>query len=266
VTLSPALEATDLVVGYRTKRQSTAVLGPVDLALLPGTLTCSVGPNGAGKSTLLRTLCGVQAPLSGTVSLGGRPIAAMSAVERARVVAVVGTERPAADLLTVFDAVAMGRHPHTGWAATLSSDDQDTVRAALSVTGLDSLGHRHVDTLSDGERQRVSIACALAQQPRVLILDEPTAFLDVNRRVDMIELLLDLAHNEGLAVLLCTHDLELALPVADRVWCIANGTCAVGSLDEVDASGALAGAFGTAICHDPATGRVHIALTRPRRV
>ena len=218
---SGVLAARDLVVGYRSRRGGDRLLlTDLDLDLAAGELTCLLGPNGCGKSTLLRGLTGLQAPLAGQVTLDGRDLTALSSRHRARLLSIVLTEAVDGGLLRCADLVALGRYPYTGWSGRLQPADVAAVRWALRVTGVEALAGRRVDELSDGERQRVLIARALAQQPAVLALDEPTAFVDLPHRVELAELLRSLARECGLAVLLVTHDLSLALRSADTVWLI----------------------------------------------
>ncbi len=218
---SGVLAARELTVGYRSRRSGDRLLlTDLHLDLAAGELTCLLGPNGCGKSTLLRGLTGLQAPLAGQVTLDGRDLTALSSRHRARLLSIVLTEAVDGGLLRCADLVALGRYPYTGWSGRLQPADVAAVRWALRVTGVEALAGRRVDELSDGERQRVLIARALAQQPAVLALDEPTAFVDLPHRVELAELLRSLARECGLAVLLVTHDLSLALRSADTVWLI----------------------------------------------
>lgn len=220
------------------------LLGPLDLAIPSGRFVCLLGANGAGKSTLIRTLCAMQAPVAGQVHLDGEPIHAMSAAQRARRLAVVLTERVDGTLMRGYELASMGRYPYLGWAGRLSADDHRIVHQALSSTGALSLADRLVAELSDGERQKIMIARALAQQPRLLVLDEATAFLDLPRRVGTMQLLLDLAHRNGLAVLLSTHDLELALRYADELWLIdGQRSMHVGAPEDLAIDGVLGTSF-----------------------
>ncbi|MCT9127197.1 ABC transporter ATP-binding protein [Cupriavidus gilardii] len=220
------------------------LLGPLDLAIPSGRFVCLLGANGAGKSTLIRTLCAMQAPVAGQVDLDGEPIHAMSAAQRARRLAVVLTERVDGTLMRGYELASMGRYPYLGWAGRLSADDHRIVHQALSSAGALSLADRLVAELSDGERQKIMIARALAQQPRLLVLDEATAFLDLPRRVGTMQLLLDLAHRNGLAVLLSTHDLELALRYADELWLIdGQRSMHVGAPEDLAIDGVLGTSF-----------------------
>jgi iron complex transport system ATP-binding protein len=205
-----------LSVGYRAgrRRPPRVVLAAVSARAAAG----EVGPNGAGKSTLLHAVAGLLRPLAGTVRIDGADLAALPPAERARRLAVVLTERVEPGLLSVEDLVALGRHPHTGPTGALRDADRLAVAAAVEAAGAAHLAGRRVAELSDGERQRVLVARALAQEPAALLLDEPTAFLDVSARVGLLGLLRRLAREDGLCVLASTHDLETALRLADRVW------------------------------------------------
>ncbi|MDA8020919.1 MAG: ABC transporter ATP-binding protein, partial [Thermoanaerobaculia bacterium] len=188
------------------------------MQLRPGELVCLVGPNGAGKSTLMRTLAGMQPALGGEVLLDGADIHRLSARERARRLSVVSTDPVATGLLDVEAVVGLGRYPHTGWSGRLREEDHRIVRWAIAAVGIEDFVHRTVSELSDGERQKVMIARALAQEPQVMVLDEITAFLDLPRRVQMMQLLRQLARSSNRAILLSTHDLDLALRSADTIW------------------------------------------------
>jgi iron complex transport system ATP-binding protein len=218
------LATTGLTVGYHPgPRRETVVLADLDLVIEPGELVCLVGPNGSGKSTLLRTIAGMQPPLSGSAQLCGHDVTDLSPAERARRLAVVLTDHPDVGMMTAVDLVALGRYPHTGWSGRLSDADWQQVAWAMGATGADAFAQRPVGELSDGERQRVLIARALAQQPQLLALDEAVAFVDVPRRVELVQILRNLARECGLAVLLTTHDLDLAIRHADTLWLLEPG-------------------------------------------
>ncbi|MGH3696990.1 MAG: ABC transporter ATP-binding protein [Pseudonocardiaceae bacterium] len=226
----PVCVAEGLSVGYRSGRRCTAVLDGLDLELTSGSFTCLLGPNGSGKSTLLRTFAGMQRPLGGKLTLFGEDIARLRPRQLARRLGVVLTDRVTVGALSVTDLVELGRYPHRGWDGRPGENDAAIVQWAIDITGTQPLAHRDVDELSDGERQRVMIARALAQEPAMLLLDEPTAYLDVSRRVELTALLRSLAAETGKAVLCTTHDLELALRAADRIWLLdPDGTVIEGA-------------------------------------
>lgn len=229
------LEARGLDLGYGNARSGYHVVARgLSMQLHPGELVCLVGPNGAGKSTLMRTLAGMQPALAGQVLLDGADLHRISARERARRLSVVLTDNAAAGLLDVEAVVGLGRTPHTGWTGRLNAEDRRVVRWAIDAVGIEDFLRRPFSELSDGERQKVMIARALAQQPRVLILDEITAFLDLPRRVQIMRLLRDLVHTSERAILLSTHDLDLALRSADVVWLLPkDGPLATGSPEDL---------------------------------
>lgn len=224
-----AITTNRLTVGYRGHR----VVEDISLSLPCGRLVCLLGPNGAGKSTLLRTLCGFQPPIEGTVTISGSDITTMSAAEVARLVSVVLTDRPLTPSLTAREMVGMGRAPYTGFWGRLSDDDRRLVSEAMQTVGIDSLATRRMGRLSDGERQKVMIAKALAQHTPVIVLDEPTAFLDYPSKVAVMKTLARLAHDEGKTILMSTHDLELAAQLGDELMEIENKHIRKITADEV---------------------------------
>ena len=211
-------ELRGLTVGYNKGRHLHTVASNIDATLSSGTLVCLVGRNGVGKSTLLRTLALFQKPLAGDVFLDGRPLSSYSRQALAEVVSVVLTERGDLDNLTVYDVVGLGRTPYTNFLGTLRADDRSIVDEAIEAVGLTPLASRYMSCLSDGERQKVMIAKALAQQTPVIILDEPTAFLDYPSKAAILNLLRRLAHEHDKLVLLSTHDLDVAFRLADDIW------------------------------------------------
>lgn len=224
-----AITTNRLTVGYRGHR----VVEDISLSLPCGRLVCLLGPNGAGKSTLLRTLCGFQPPIAGTVTISGSDITTMSAAEVARLVSVVLTDRPLTPSLTAAEMVGMGRAPYTGFWGRLSDDDRRLVSEAMQTVGIAPLATRRMGQLSDGERQKVMIAKALAQHTPVIVLDEPTAFLDYPSKVAVMKTLARLAHDEGKTILMSTHDLELAAQLGDELMEIENKHIRKITADEV---------------------------------
>jgi iron complex transport system ATP-binding protein len=243
----PVLRASELTVGYGHGRVRRAVLGGLDLELHARDLVCLLGRNGIGKSTLLRTLARMQPPLAGTVELGGEDVRRLRPAELARRVAVVLTDRPLVGSLPARRVVELGRYPHSDWFGRMGERDAAAVTRSIEAAGVGHLAGRDFTHLSDGERQRVMIARALAQEPLLLVLDEPTAFLDAPSRVEIVALLRRLAHEEGLAVLLSTHDVELALRAADRLWLVgADSRIHSGAPEDLVLGGDVARAFDSA--------------------
>ena len=203
-----------LSVGY--KGFSPVVTG-INVEIKSGELTCLIGPNGIGKSTLLKTLTGFLPKLGGRLLLDGSDIDLLSQRERAKYISIVLTYKTDVQNLSVAEMVGMGRMPYTGFWGKLNAGDREIVAEAINMVGINHLKDRMVQTLSDGERQKVMIAKALAQQAPIIFLDEPTSFLDFPSKVEMLQLLHRLAKETDKVVFLSTHDLELALRIADRL-------------------------------------------------
>lgn len=238
------LQASQLSIGYTTKRETKTLANELDLALRAGEFVCLLGPNGSGKSTLIRTLSGMQEALSGSIELNGVNLPEITPRERAKAISVVLTENTPTGMLDVYSFVSLGRHPYSGWFGGLTSHDKERIEWALKAAGAEQFAARQVAELSDGERQKISIARALAQEAKVMLLDEPTAFLDLPRRVELMSLLRKLAHKEQLGLLLSTHDLDLALRFADRIWIMTEaGQLIQGYPESLALEGQLAAAF-----------------------
>lgn len=242
---TPLLETKELTVGYsRPKHCPRVVIERIDTRLNAGEFVCLLGPNGAGKSTLIRTLAGMQKPLGGEVRLVGDLLSSLSPRAVAKRMSLVLTDRPIVGLMPAATLVALGRHPYTGWRGRLNHEDEAAVRRAIADVGIEELAHRPVSELSDGERQKVMIARALAQEPRVMLLDEATAFLDLPRRVELMYLLRNLARTGERAILLSTHDLDLALRCADSLWLLpVGGPLVDGIPEDLVLDGAFSDAF-----------------------
>jgi len=259
--MDAVLQTQDLSIGYAPNHQAPFVVADhISVALNRGEFVCLLGPNGAGKSTLIRTLVGMQAPLAGCVRLMDEDVSSLSAQALAQLLSVVLTDRVQVGMLSVRDLVALGRYPYTDWTGRLTADDEAVIDWAIQSANAQSLTHRNVNALSDGERQKVMIARALAQQPEVMVLDEPTAFLDLPRRVEMMALLQHLAHSTNKAILLSTHDLDLALRSADRIWLLPQGgPLQVGAPEDLVLNGAFERAFQSDGVHfDADTGAFQI--------
>jgi iron complex transport system ATP-binding protein len=220
------------------------VAANISTSLQTGELVCLLGPNGAGKSTLLRTLAGMQPPIAGEVKLLEDDIYKLPPQELAKRLSLVLTEKIDVGMLSAYALVTMGRYPYTDWWGKLSSEDENIINWAIKSVGAVNLAQRNVSELSDGERQKIMIARALAQSPMVMLLDEPTAFLDLPRRVEIMQLLRQLARDTNQAILLSTHDLDLALRLADKIWLLGiNGILHVGAPEDLILSGAFADTF-----------------------
>ena len=202
-----------LSIGYSHK----VIAADINAQIKGGELTCLIGRNGTGKSTLMRTLAGFLKPLGGSALLDGRDVGRLSPAERSHLISVVLTDRVDVDGMRVKDLVSVGRQPYTGFFGKMSSDDEEVVNKAIADVGMTDFAGRQVNSLSDGERQKVMIAKALAQQTPVILLDEPTAFLDYPSKKEMFQMLSQLCHEQGKAALVSTHDLDIALPIADSV-------------------------------------------------
>lgn len=225
----------NLTVGYGEK----AVLSDINQTLQAGQMVCLLGANGAGKSTILRTLAGFLPPLSGKVLVDGRDLNSLSVSERSKAVSVVLTERVEVPYMKVVDLVGMGRSPYTGFFGTLTKEDKAIVGEAIEMVGIGNLAERTIDTLSDGERQKAFLAKALAQQTPIILLDEPTAFLDFHAKVSTLRLMLKLAHETDKTIFLSTHDVEMAIQLSDELWIVQDGNISTGTTASLTESGIL---------------------------
>lgn len=213
------IELINLSVGYGRTAVATGINTTVDA----GQLVCLVGRNGAGKSTLLRTIAGLQAKLSGEIHIGGNELSTMTTKELAKAVGIVLTDRPEEQSMTIRELAELGRTPYSGFLGVLSQADKDIARDALQQVGITPLADKRLSEISDGERQKAMIARTLSQQTPVILLDEPTAFLDFTSKVELLLLLQRLSHEEGKTILLTTHDINLAIKMADEIWLLDDG-------------------------------------------
>lgn len=216
------LSTYNLSIGYSKKGKKSIVQSNLNLKLAAGELVCLIGPNGSGKSTLLRTLAGLQKPLWGKIKVNDTYIEKLSHHSKAKLLALVLTERVEIDNATVFDIVSYGRYPYRSWLGSISKVDEEKILESIKSVNLEHKRDTYFTELSDGERQRAMIAKALAQDTPIIMLDEPTAHLDLPNRVEIMLLLHKLAHKTGKAILLSTHELDIALQAADVIWLITN--------------------------------------------
>lgn len=218
-----SVECKELTIGYKAKRTGfREVAAGINAELCGGRLTSLIGSNGIGKSTLLRTLSAFQPPLAGDVLVQGKSLRRYTNKELSRLIGVVLTERPALQNMSVRELVGLGRSPYTGFWGKLTAADEEIVTEAINDVGIENLQHRMIQTLSDGERQKVMIAKALAQQTPIIFLDEPTAFLDYPSKVEVMQLLHRLTRQSGKTIFLSTHDIELALQLSDILWLMSK--------------------------------------------
>ncbi len=266
----PAILTThDLAIGYLPPRRPPLVLAQdLMLTLHAGEIVCLLGQNGAGKTTLMRTLAGMQAPLHGSVQIMGAELSRLSPLERAQKLAIVLTERPDMGLITGYELVALGRHPYTNWFGQLTPDDEQIVQQAVSAVNAHDIAPHPVHELSDGQRQKLMIARALAQATPLILLDEPTAFLDLPRRIEVMQLLRQITRTMQRAILLSTHDLDLALRTADSLWLLGDdGKLYVGAPEDLILNGAFEAVFASSgLQFDIQTGTFQLEPSAERPV
>ena len=258
----------DLSIGYPDKHNTKRVAEHLNASIHSGELTCLLGTNGVGKSTLLRPLSAFQPPLGGDIDLLDRPLSTYDDRQLATVIGVVLTEKSDIRNMTVEELVGLGRSPYTGFWGTLKESDRKIVHEAIARVRIEPLTQRMVHTLSDGERQKVMIAKALAQETPIIFLDEPTAFLDFPSKVEVMQLLHNLTHTLQKTVFMSTHDLELALQIADKIWLMdrTNGI-AIGTPEDLSLEGKLSSFFSRkGITYDTETGFFRIDTDYRREI
>ena len=216
--LTNIIETFDLTIGYRSKNKVSVIADKLNIKVTSGQLICLLGKNGIGKSTLLRTLTKVQESLHGTIKLNGKPLHKIESLQLSKLLSLVLTERLPDSNLTVFELVALGRQPYTNWIGKLSEADLSQVYEALDRTNTRHLATSFYYQLSDGQLQKVLIARALAQDTPIIVLDEPTAHLDLHHTIETFTLLKELAQKYNKTIIISTHEINLALQLADALW------------------------------------------------
>lgn len=239
----PILSTQSLCVGHRSNRGSQTTAANINLQIEQGKMICLLGKNGIGKSTLLHTLAGFLPPISGKIFIENIPSESISAQKLAQKISVVLTNCNRIDNMSVTELVALGRMPYTNLFGRLTNSDWDIVNAMIDKVGIGPIKNKLINQISDGERQRAMIAKALTQQTPIVILDEPTAFLDLPGRISIMNLLQELAHTENIAIVQSTHDLEQALRFADTLWLMNDENISVGAPEDLVLSGKLSQTF-----------------------
>jgi iron complex transport system ATP-binding protein len=222
------LKTTNLSVGYPSKTENRIIADKINVDLKKGKLTCLLGKNGVGKSTLLRTLSKMQPRLGGSVELENRNIDDYARNDLAKKISLVLTERIPTSNLTVFELIALGRQPYTNWIGKLNQEDRQQIHLAIEQSHLKSLVDQRCDELSDGQLQRAMICRALAQNTDIIILDEPTAHLDIQHKIETFKLLSNIARKLNRSILISTHEIQLATQMADELWLMTNNKIITG--------------------------------------
>lgn len=262
------IELQNLSIGYITKKERKVVAEGITANIQSGELTCLLGANGIGKSTLLRTLSAFQPKLAGEVFVQGKEIASYTEKQLSKLLSVVLTEKCDVKNMSARELIGLGRSPYTGFWGTLNEDDKQMVDKAISLVKIENLANRMVDTLSDGERQKVMIAKALAQDTPIIFLDEPTAFLDFPSKVEIMQLLHRLSRKTNKTIFLSTHDLELALQIADKIWLIdKQSSVTIGTPEDLSLSGKLSSFFARkGIIFDEESGLFRVENSYNRKI
>jgi len=262
------INITDLSIGYKAKKQNTTVASSLNAEMYPGELICLLGSNGHGKSTLMRSICGFLPTLNGHISIKGKSLSEYKEKELANIISVVLTDRILIPQATVFEMVGLGRSPHTGLLGKLSSEDKKIVQNSLEICQIDHKANDFISNLSDGERQKANIARALAQDTPIIILDEPTAFLDLPSSVEIMLLLRKLASEKNKAILMSTHNLDLALQMADKLWLLEkDGPLISGSPEDLLLTRAFQKMFDSNnIKFDPKTGLFKVSYSGTKTI
>lgn len=218
VKSTPLLVSDGISVGYGKK----IIVGDVSFTVEPGQIVTLIGPNGSGKSTILKSIAAQLSLVKGTVTLGGKSIAVMNEREIAKQLSVLFTDRISPELMTCREVAESGRYPYTGMLGILSPDDRKTVSEAMELTGTAELSDISFSSISDGQRQRVMLARCVCQEPDILVLDEPTSFLDIKHKLELLTVLKRLVIEKNIGVLMSLHELDLAMRISDRIICIKN--------------------------------------------
>jgi iron complex transport system ATP-binding protein len=236
-----------LLIGYGRGKEANILLPPISSYASKGELIALIGENGIGKSTLLRTITGLQAPVAGKILLKGKELTEFSRYSMAAIIGYISTEPVRVSNMRVSDLVSLGRYPHTDWTGKLEKEDVDMVNDAIKKVGLQKLTGRFINELSDGERQRAMIARILAQDAEILVMDEPTAFLDIRSKYEIVHLLHDLSRSRGKTIIFSTHDLLTAIGESDKVWLALKDSFEEGAPEDLIFKGSFARLFDSSV-------------------
>jgi len=237
------LRTEDLAIGYRDKKKDIVIASNLNLSLPTGKLVCVLGKNGIGKSTLLRTITKVQPKLSGRIFLEEKEIEQISNAELSKKMSLVLTERAPENNLTVYELIALGRQPYTNWIGTLTGEDHEYIKSAIHHTHIKDLAPKKHYELSDGQLQKIMIARALSQNTEMITLDEPTAHLDIHNKIEIFKLLKKLTLELNKTILISTHEIHIALQLADELWLMNNKEIVTGKTDDLVANNGVAKLF-----------------------
>jgi iron complex transport system ATP-binding protein len=243
----PILSLVSLQIGFISGRKKIPLLYPITVNASEGELIAVIGRNGIGKSTLMRTITGLQPALGGEVLFSGSGIHRFTKAGLAEKIGFISTEVVKASGMTVYDLVALGRFPYTNWIGKIEEDDEMIIADAIGKTGISHLIQRNISELSDGERQRAMIARVLAQDTGIIIMDEPTAFLDIKSKFEIVHLMHELAKLKGKTVIFSTHDLNIAIDQADKIWLLLSEGIKEGAPEDLMLSGSFNELFGSGI-------------------
>ena len=258
--MTESIKIKNLNIGYSSSKSKKTVASNLNANLNKGEMTCLLGPNGTGKSTLIKSICGFLKPISGLISINQKDSTTLDEKDMAKLIAIVLTDKLTLPNATVYELVAYGRSPYTDFLGRLSDNDKQVVEQSIAMCGISHKKHSLLSTLSDGERQKATIAKALAQDTPIIILDEPTAFLDLPARVEIMQLLRRLASETQKSVLMSTHDLDLALQMSDQLWLLQKNALIYGTPEDLVLENAFQSMFNNgSIEFDNKTGLFKVA-------
>lgn len=263
---SGILRTVDLTVGF-TGRQQVPVYSNIDIEAGKGEIIATLGQNGIGKSTLLRTIARLQKPVKGEIFLKGVDLNKYARLELAKIIGFVSTEIVQVHNMTIYDLVGLGRFPHTNWLGNITTNDKLLIQESIHLVGLDYLCHKNINEVSDGERQRAMIARTLAQDTEIIILDEPTAFLDLPNKYEIVHLLSELSRIKKKTVIFSTHDLTIAMQEADKIWLMSQDGIITGAPEDLVLNKSFSPIFeNTKLQFDEQKGEIRIDRKTGRKI